>query len=344
MMSGSNNCSPCILWSSILRDDTMLVEARCIDVDNVDDENCRSQQQQQQQQQRQQRQSLSLLVGETSRLLLSKKPTPGWEHATLHKAGGFGRNNKGTATKLKGTKFHVYEHYNEDIDDHSEEHRGSDKFGKDSSLVTNTQKNQNGLTIWTFACVYDPSSVDGYQVKAFLEKIVTMTEIFRQPMIKGDSGDSGVFNDQSICTSSNWSKETCPQQSLPQGQQEQAEEDLWRYGSTYAIQRSFSPVLAQRMEEVSYLGKLALCHEQLDETKSVMARNIELILEQDERLENVVSQKARECNEMALVFKKKSKQLKRQMLWNNAKHGLILGTAITAGVASVAVPTLIAIL
>ena len=318
----------------------MLVEARCIDLDNGQDENCCSQQQQKQQQ-RLQRQSLSLLVGETSRLLLSKKPTPGWEHATLHKAGGFGRNNKGAVTKLKGTKFHVYEHYNEDGDNRSEVHGGSDKFGNDSSSVTSTQNNHNGLTIWTFACVYDPSSVDGYQVKAFLEKIVTMTEIFRQPTIKGDGG---VFNDQPIVTSSSWSKETCPQQTLPQRQQEQVEEDLWRYGSTYAIQRSFSPILTQRMEEVSYLGKLALCNEQLDEAKSIMARNIDLILEQDERLENVVSQKARECNEMALVFKKKSKQLKRQMLWNNAKHGLILGTAITAGVASVAVPTLIAIL
>ena len=336
-MLGPNSCGRCILWSSILRDDTMLVEARC--VDDGQDDHCHFKQSQ-----RQQRQSLSLFVGETSRLLLSKKPTPGWEHATLHKAGGFGRNNKGTVTKLKGTKFHVYEHDNEDGDGRCEEDRGSDKIVKDKSLVTNTQKNQNGLTIWTFACVYDPLSVDEYQVKAFLEKIVTMTVIFRQPMIKADGGDSGVFNDQYTCRFPNSSKETCPRQTLPQRQQEQLEEDLWRYGSTYAVQRSFSPVLEQRMGEVSYLGKLALCHKQLDETKSIMARNIELILEQDERLQNVTSQKARECNEMALVFKKKSKQLKRQMLWNNAKHGLILGTAITAGVASVAVPTLIAIL
>ena len=338
-MLGSNSCGRCILWSSILRDDTVLVEARCGDVDDSHGDSWHSQQSQ-----RQQRQSLSLFVGETSRLLLSKKPTPGWEHATLHRTRGFGRNNKDTVTKLKGTKFHVYEHYNEDGNDRSEEDLGSDKIVKDLSLVTNTSKNQNGLTIWTFACVYDPLSVDEYQVKAFLEKIVTMTEIFRQPMIKADGGDSGAFNDQCICTMAIRSKETLTEQTLPHRQQEQLEDDLWRYGSTYAVQRSFSPVLAQRMEEVSYLGKLALCHKQLDETKSVMARNIELILEQEERLQNVTSQKARECNEMALAFKKKSKQLKRQMLWNNAKHGLILGTAITAGVASVAIPTLIAIL
>jgi hypothetical protein len=231
-----------------------------------------------------------------------------------------GQNN--TPIKLKGTKFHVYEHYGEDdsLDHHHHDEGRDNTKVSASSLFTKEQK--KGLTIWTFACVYDPALVDEHQAKAFLEKIVTMTETFRQSSTVDD-----VVNDYSLGTRLEHTEE----------------EDPWRYGSTYAVQRSFSPVLAQQMEQVSYLGKLALCHEQLDAAKSVMARNIELILEQDERLEKVIGRKAQECNEMALAFKKKSKQVKRQMLWNNAKHGLILGTAITAGVATVAVPTLIAI-
>jgi hypothetical protein len=98
------------------------------------------------------------------------------------------------------------------------------------------------------------------------------------------------------------------------------------------------------MEEVSYLGRMAMCHQRLDAVKGIMASNIEMILENDERLEVMANQKAAELNEMAKVFAKSSKKLKRQMLWNNAKHGAILGGLITAGVAVVVVPPLVAIL
>jgi hypothetical protein len=98
------------------------------------------------------------------------------------------------------------------------------------------------------------------------------------------------------------------------------------------------------MEEVTYMGRMAMCHERLDAVKDIMARNIEMILENDERLERMANDKAAELNEMARVFAKRSKQLKRQMLWNNAKHGAILGGLITAGVAVVVVPPLVAIL
>jgi Synaptobrevin len=326
----------CILWSAILRDETLLVEARH---DDCFEANAHRQQQ---------REIRNPVVDETAHMLLAKKPTPGWEHVTLRR-----RRTGGNMTKLRGSKFHVYEHYG---DDGRGIINGTDRHHQNFNSSNNNNKNNNCLTVWTFACVYDPLLVDEYQAKAFLEKIVTMTEIFRQPnTIRQEEDDGAVVfggNDENANTNivnynfskrndSNSSKDTFY---TPTQKCIQEEEDLWRYGSTYAVQRTFSPVLTQRMEEVSYLGKLAKCHEQLDSAKAVMARNIELILEQDERLENVIGRKAEECNEMASVFRKRSKQVKKQMLWNNAKHGLILGTAITAGVATIAVPTLIAIL
>ena len=71
-----------------------------------------------------------------------------------------------------------------------------------------------------------------------------------------------------------------------------------------------------------------------------MAQNIELILERGERIDRL-QEDATQLQHMASVFKKRSTQLKRQMLWQNAKHGLLLGTAITAGIAVVVVPPMV---
>jgi hypothetical protein len=329
--------APSILWSAILRNDTVLVEAN-VGVVNLD-------------------------VQHAAQLLLKKPPTPGWEHATLsnrHRTkqttvnkssyccddvGGRSFSiTRDPSDKLKGMKFHVYEHFPEEDDDDDDGDYDNNKmdvgYGDEwvnkpspARKVQRRYKN-DGMTIWTYACVYDPMFVDFIQVQSFLEKIVTVTENFRQPVIRveGEMKYEPWHEHQPLNknTFSHSNDAISPAQRSPQ--------DVWRYGSHHAAQSTFAPVLLQRMEEVSYLGKLAMCHAKIEAVKEIMSRNIDLILENDQRVAVMANEKAAQLNEMAKVFAKNSQKVKRQMLWNNAKHGALMGAAITAGVAVAVVP------
>lgn len=326
--------TPSILWSAIIRNDTMLVEA---DLGA----------------------SVFTEVQDAAKLLLKKPPTPGWEHATLgkHKVqAAADAGHQGLASldddpngKLKGMKFHVYEHFAEEEDPVMDGNGGGDEWVNyqppPARPIQRRYKN-DGMTIWTFACVYDPSLVDFVQVQSFLEKIVTVTEIYRQPtihLLEGEESRNDPWPDQQQqqMHSNPFSDFSRASSSLSSPKSPQ---DVWRYGSDHAAQSTFAPVLLQRMEEVSYYGKLAMCNAKVDAVREIMSRNIDLILENDERLAVMANEKAAQLNEMAKVFAKNSKKVKRQMLWNNAKHGAILGGAITAGLAVVVVPPLIALL
>lgn len=118
---------------------------------------------------------------------------------------------------------------------------------------------------------------------------------------------------------------------------------LWREGDMLACQATFGPLLQQRMEQVGYQGKLAMVNQNINTTKEIMARNIETLLDRGETLEEL-DERASELNAMSKQFKKRADQVKRFEMWQNAKHGLLIGTAVTAGVAVVTVPPLIALL
>ena len=239
---------PCILWSSVARDDFVLAEATNLDYPWED------------------------AVREAAEQLLRKKPTPGWEFVTLHQRRTLRSPvDHPPQPKLKGTKFHIYE------------------------------TNSDGYFIWSVSAVYDPTAVSGAQVESFVQKIVGITEMFR---------------------------ETDPS---------------WKYGSRLAAQKTFAPILMQRMDEVSYLGKMAMVNEQLESLRGIMAKNIEIIIERGDKIDHLQKSTSK-LQQMAIVFKKRSKQVKRQMLWQNAKHGMVIGTAITAGVAIVVVPPIVAAL
>jgi hypothetical protein len=318
-----SSSSTSILWSAILRNDTVLVEA---DLGAAMDKE----------------------VQQAAKLLLKKPPTPGWEHSTLNKNGmqQAAVTNKGgmsssmmqdsNVSKLKGMKFHVYEHFPEEEEEEEDQEVEvsnnnkidagyGDEWVNYTSPVRKVHRRykNDGLTIWTYACVYNPTLVDFIQVQSFLEKIVTMTEIFRQPVVRV----------QGEMKYEPWHQQISSTQRSPQ--------DIWRYGSHHAAQSTFAPVLLQRMEEVSYYGKLAMCHAKVEAVKEIMSRNIDLILEHDERLAIMANEKAAKLNEMAKVFAKNSQKVKRQMLWNNAKHGAIMGAAITAGIAAAIVPVVV---
>lgn len=243
-MNIEGSTRPTILWSAVCRGTTVLAEATVEDYPW--DESLR----------------------QCSTLLLKKGATPGWEFVTLNSTRIRMPMDHPHNPKLKGMKFHVYEH------------------------------DATGLIRWSVAAVYDPNAVDTPQVQSFIEKIVTITEVLRE--------------------------------SNP----------LWKTGSTLSAQNTFAPILRQRMSEVVYQGKLCELNEQIDSLRLIMARNIELILARGESIEDL-QKESEMLSQMASVFKKRSTQLKRKMLWQNAKHGLVMGTAISAGVAIVVVPPLV---
>ena len=246
MMEPSNNHNhkPCILWSAVARNEIVLAEAND---PTFPWEEC---------------------VLETALQLLHKKPTPGWEFVSYNHNRIRSPVDHPPYPKLKGMKFHIYEH------------------------------NKDGMHVWSVAAVYDPSTVESVQVQSFIQKIITISEVFREA------------------------------------------DPSWKYGSALAAQKTFAPILLQRMEEISYLGKMAMVNDQIESLKQVMANNIELILERGERLDQL-QEESTQLSQMAAIFKKRSTQVKRQMLWQNAKHGLLLGSVITAGVAVVVVPPIV---
>lgn len=124
---------------------------------------------------------------------------------------------------------------------------------------------------------------------------------------------------------------------------QRVEQEEWIFGNTLAAQRSFGPILYQRMQEVQAMGRIAMCNERLDGIKEVMGRNINLLLERGERLE-ALDESATQLQKTAAVFKKRTRELRRAKMWQDAQHGIVIGTAVAAGVAVVGVPTLIAIL
>ena len=86
-----------------------------------------------------------------------------------------------------------------------------------------------------------------------------------------------------------------------------------------------------------------MVNQQLNTTKEIMVDNINLALSNQESMEEMNHQ-AENLTIAARQFKKKAKQVKRFQMVQNAKHGVLVGTVVTAGVAAVVVPSLVAIL
>ncbi|GAX22170.1 hypothetical protein FisN_19Lh229 [Fistulifera solaris] len=203
-------------------------------------------------------------VRDTAQGLLARKATPGYEFYHQRR-------------RLRGCKFHIYEHSGRaDVDEEEE-----------------------SLLIWVFAAVYDASVVTQVQVQAFLQKLVQLTELLRH------------------------------------------EDPEWRSG--YNCQTTFAPILQQRMEDITHLAKIVALEQQLETTRTIMERNIELILDREERLLRRLHEKTSEANEMAQIFRKRTRKVRRMQLMQQAKHGIVVGTAITLGVAIAVVPVVVAL-
>ena len=116
----------------------------------------------------------------------------------------------------------------------------------------------------------------------------------------------------------------------------------WRHGNVLACQESFAPCLLQRMQEISYMGRLAMVNEKIDNCKEQMHDNIKLILENEVKLD-ALSDKASAMEQMSHVFKKRARDVKRFRMWQNAKYGVFIGTLITGAVVVFIIPPLVAI-
>lgn len=117
----------------------------------------------------------------------------------------------------------------------------------------------------------------------------------------------------------------------------------WQSGGTLAAQDSFAPTLLQRMEQASSMGRTAMITSKVDEVKLIMRDNIELLLDRGDKLENL-EEKATALGKMSKMFHKRARDAKRFQMWQQAKFGLAVGTAVTVGVGLIVIPPLVAVL
>ena len=113
----------------------------------------------------------------------------------------------------------------------------------------------------------------------------------------------------------------------------------WRTGRALCAQASFAPVLQQRLEQASSTGRTAMVSQQVDEVKSVMHENIELILRRGEDLE-ALEARSEGLSQLAQHFKAQATKAKRFQMWQHAKYGAVVGGAVTVGVAVLVLPVI----
>jgi len=213
----------------------------------------------------------------TAQKITKMKPTCGWEvtRSLKHKP-------------YRGIKLHLHEIEAEE-----------DVLLNNSGKTLPSQKPDN-IIIWTFCCVYNTKEITEDYVKAFLTKIVYVSE---------------------------------PLRAMP----------WWKEGGVLSAQPSFAPTLQQQMESAVRDGKMSMLKSHVEETKEIMASNIESQLERGQRIEDL-EEEAEQLNGMSKVFKKNAKKVKRFKMWQNAKHGVMVGTAVTGAVGVCVIPPLIALL
>jgi Synaptobrevin len=117
----------------------------------------------------------------------------------------------------------------------------------------------------------------------------------------------------------------------------------WHTVGTLGLQNTFAPILQQQMSQTREIAAFSKLQGQIQACQEQMERNIALLLERGEKIDDLHANATR-LQEMALVFQKRARDVKRYQMRNHARHGLLLGTAVTAAVAMVVVPPLVAIL
>lgn len=115
----------------------------------------------------------------------------------------------------------------------------------------------------------------------------------------------------------------------------------WLTGGHLAAQQDFAPMLQQRFAQAKATDRINLLNDKVSEVKGIMNQNIQILLENHDKVE-VLENKSASLMQQAKVFQKAGRSLKKFYLWQNAKWGAATGTAVTAGVAVLAVPPMAA--
>jgi len=93
--------------------------------------------------------------------------------------------------------------------------------------------------------------------------------------------------------------------------------------------RRFS-VTMKKATEIAYAGgqeKINAVKKQIEDTRLVMAGNIDKVLERGERLDDVMD-KSEAMKDTANTFRQKGKELRRKMWWQNMKMKLIIAAVV----------------
>jgi hypothetical protein len=258
-------------------------------------------------------------VADAARQLLRQNCTPGFEYYTQHKTllPGLMKNRwrgkkSGTATlvePLKGIKFHVFEHISDESMRNLQLNDGADVSNNvDIDLADVT-------TTTTDAAAAQRESTPHLRVWVF-------AAIF-------DPSGTNRSDVQSFLEKIVHLTETL-----------RTYDPEWQIAKTLGLQTSFAPTLQQRMEEVTYLGKIALLQQQVHACQEQMEHNIDLMLENTHRAQDL-DEEASHLKDLCHVFQKKAKEVKRQHMLANAKYGLVAGTAATGLAAVVIVPLVV---
>jgi hypothetical protein len=258
-------------------------------------------------------------VADAARQLLRQNCTPGFEYYTQHKTILPGlnrwRGKKSAAATtlvepLKGIKFHVFEHISDESMRNLQLNDGvDDDDNVDIDLADVT------TTTTTDAAAAQRESTPHLRVWVF-------AAIF-------DPSGTNRSDVQSFLEKIVHLTETL-----------RTYDPEWQIAKTLGLQTSFAPTLQQRMEEVTYLGKIALLQQQVHACQEQMEQNIDLMLENTHRAQDL-DKEASHLKDLCQVFQKKAKEVKRQHMLANAKYGLVAGTAATGLAAVVIVPLVV---
>ena len=120
------------------------------------------------------------------------------------------------------------------------------------------------------------------------------------------------------------------------------QDDIWKYGGADAAQDTFGPELCDLIRDRAYHETKGQLEAQVDSLRAIMQRNIEGLLDREAKIERL-HERAMSLEDMAKVFRKRARSLKCFHMWQHAKYGVLMGTAVTAAVAVVAVPVLVVI-
>lgn len=90
----------------------------------------------------------------------------------------------------------------------------------------------------------------------------------------------------------------------------------------FSLNEEFSPKIRERLEYYnnsgSHVDNISAVKNQIEDVKGVMVENIEKVLERGEKIELLVDKTDR-LNQAAFKFESSSRDLRRAMLWKNAR-------------------------